>query len=82
MITELATGINCPACNKEIVIDDVLDLGFIHRAKSQPALLEACKEALYAINNRYKTRYKESGTLYYINLTKSLKAAIEKAEKS
>jgi len=44
--TPIGTNINCPVCHKEFEIDDILDMGFIKRANSQPALLEACKDGV------------------------------------
>lgn len=40
------TGLKCPVCQKEIMVDDILDMAFIAKAKSQPDLLEACNLAL------------------------------------
>ena len=39
------TGIKCPVCKKDFLVDDIIDMGFINRAKSQPTLLEVCKRA-------------------------------------
>ena len=44
------TGLDCPVCHKEIVLEDILDMGFIRQANSQPALLAACEELINALS--------------------------------
>ena len=40
------TGINCPCCNKEILVGDIINKGFISLANSHDALLDALKQAV------------------------------------
>ena len=63
------TGIKCPVCKKDFLVDDIIDMGFINRAKSQPTLLEVCKRASKAHCLR--------GTILQHDLIK----AVAKAEK-
>ena len=64
------TGINCPCCNKEILVGDVIDKGFISRANSHDALLDACEKALDFICRSSKTDWDNE-------ITPVLEAAID-----
>ncbi len=75
------TGIDCPVCNKEIVVDDILNMSFIRQANSQPALLAACEEARSWIKEVLLSEKRNYGSNCESDLTlfKNLKAAISAA---
>lgn len=75
---KFTTDCKCPVCKKEIMVDDVLDLGFIRRAKSQPDLLEACETAFSTFACDAVRRV--TSDVFYTSACRALQDAIAKAQ--
>jgi len=79
---EICTGLNCPVCHKRLVVDDILDMGFIKRANNHDALLAACKEGLHEcerVKMHCTCKHKDLGSL--LKRIERIEAAIALAEK-
>ena len=79
--TPIPTGMKCPVCNKPLAIGDVLNAGYMQRAKTRPDLLEACDELLVWAEEVLASAPDDVVRAYEEKVITRAKAAIEEAER-